>query len=105
MPTSIFASHTLALIPSVPGWAEIGILLVIGLLIFGKRLPEVGRNLGRSIIEFKKGIKGIDDEINNEANRKPADQIEGSDSEDQSPAKISPDPSSEVEEAQQPQDD
>ena len=96
-----FSSHTLALIPSVPGWAEIGILLVIGLLIFGKRLPEVGRNLGRSIIEFKKGIKGIDDEINTEANRKPADLIEDSDD----PAKISPDPSSEVEEAQQPQDD
>ena len=60
---TIFSSHTLALIPSVPGWAEIGILLVIGLLIFGKRLPEVGRNLGRSIIEFKKGIKGVQDEI------------------------------------------
>lgn len=99
--TTIFSLHTLALIPSVPGWAEIGILLVIGLLIFGKRLPEVGRNLGRSIIEFKKGIKGIDDEINAEANRKPADQIEGSDD----PAKISPDPSSEVEEVQHPQDD
>ena len=99
--TTFFSSHTLALIPSVPGWAEIGILLVIGLLIFGKRLPEVGRNLGRSIIEFKKGIKGIDDEINAEASRKPADQIKGSDD----PAKISPDPNSEVEEAQQPQDD
>ena len=98
---TIFSSHTLALIPSVPGWAEIGILLVIGLLIFGKRLPEVGRNLGRSIIEFKKGIKGIDDEINDEANRKPSDQIEGSDD----PAKISPDPNADVEEAQHPLDD
>ena len=97
MSTTIFASHTLALIPSVPGWAEIGILLVIGLLIFGKRLPEVGRNLGRSIIEFKKGIKGIDDEINEEANRKPTDQIEGSDSDDQAPAKVTPDPAPEEE--------
>ena len=104
MPTSIFASHTLALIPSVPGWAEIGILLVIGLLIFGKRLPEVGRNLGRSIIEFKKGIKGIDDEINAEAERKPTDQIEGADS-DETPAKITPDPASEVKEVQHPLDD
>ncbi len=98
---TIFSSHTLALIPSVPGWAEIGILLVIGLLIYGKRLPEDGRILGRSIIEFKKGIKGIDDEINAEANRTPTDQIEGSDD----PAKISPDPNSEVEEVQHPQDD
>ncbi len=98
--TTIFSSQTLALIPSVPGWAEIGILLVIGLLIFGKRLPEVGRNLGRSIIEFKKGIKGIDDEINAEANRKPADQIETD-----APAKISPDPNAEADESQQPLDD
>ena len=102
---TIFSSHTLALIPSVPGWAEIGILLVIGLLIFGKRLPEVGRNLGRSIIEFKKGIKGIDDEINTEANRKSADQIEESDSDDQAPAKVTPDPASEVDELKHPLDD
>lgn len=99
MSITIFLPHTLALM-GMPGWAEIGILLLIGLLIFGKRLPEVGRNLGRSIIEFKKGIKGIDDEINSEANRKSADQIESD-----APAKITPDPSSEVEEVDQPLDD
>ncbi len=40
------------------GWGivELGILLMVGLLIFGKRLPEVGRGLGRSISEFKRGI-------------------------------------------------
>jgi len=37
------------------------ILLVLGLLIFGRRLPEVGRGLGRSIVEFRKGLKGDDD--------------------------------------------
>jgi sec-independent protein translocase protein TatA len=31
-------------------------LAVVGLLLFGKRLPEVGRNLGKSIVEFKKGL-------------------------------------------------
>lgn len=39
------------------------IFLILGLLIFGSRLPSVGKNLGRSIIEFKKGIKGVQDEI------------------------------------------
>src|SRR5579871_3899018 len=39
------------------------ILLVIGLLIFGKRLPEVGRSLGKGIVEFKKGLKGVEDDI------------------------------------------
>jgi len=47
----------------MPGNTEWIIILVIGLIIFGKRLPEVGRSLGRSIVEFKKGIKGIEDEI------------------------------------------
>lgn len=46
--------------PGVTEWIIIGAL---GLLIFGKRLPEVGRSLGKGIVEFKKGLKGIDDEI------------------------------------------
>lgn len=44
-------------------------LAIIGLLVFGKRLPEVGRGLGRSIVEFKKGLKGIDDDIDDQASR------------------------------------
>jgi sec-independent protein translocase protein TatA len=39
------------------------ILLVIGVLLFGKRLPEVGRSLGKGLIEFKKGLKGLEDDI------------------------------------------
>src|SRR5690349_10248542 len=45
------------------------VLLVLGLLIFGRRLPEVGKSLGKGIVEFKKGIKGIDDEIEEESSR------------------------------------
>src|SRR5437773_10008628 len=43
------------------------ILLIIGILIFGKRLPEVGRYLGKGIVEFKKGMKGLEDEIDTSA--------------------------------------
>jgi len=39
------------------------IILIIALLIFGKRLPEVARSLGKGIVEFKKGVKGIEDDI------------------------------------------
>jgi TatA/E family protein of Tat protein translocase len=37
--------------------------MIIALLLFGRRLPEVARNLGKGVVEFKKGLKGIDDDI------------------------------------------
>jgi sec-independent protein translocase protein TatA len=47
----------------VPGPWEMAILAVIALLLFGKRLPEVGKSLGRGITEFKKGLNEVQDEI------------------------------------------
>ena len=49
---------------SMPGGWEWIIIALFGLLLFGKRLPDVGKSLGRSIVEFKKGLKGVEDEIN-----------------------------------------
>jgi sec-independent protein translocase protein TatA len=46
--------------PGVTEWIIIGAL---GLLFFGKRLPEVGRSLGKGIVEFKKGLKGIEEDL------------------------------------------
>src|SRR5688572_32828241 len=45
------------------GAPEILVLLVLGVLLFGRRLPEVGRYLGKGIVEFKKGLKGLEDEV------------------------------------------
>ena len=77
MTSTIFESHLslqhLALIGPF-GWMEVTALLIIGVLIFGKRLPEVGRNFGKSIVEFKKGVKGIHDEIDAESSRPTADE-------------------------------
>lgn len=46
-----------------PGPFEMLILAGLGLLIFGKRLPEVGRSIGKTIVEFKKGMKEVESEI------------------------------------------
>lgn len=48
----------------MPGGTEWIVIAIIGLLIFGKRLPEVGKSLGKSIVEFKKGLRGIEDDMN-----------------------------------------
>ena len=45
------------------GPAEIMVLLVLGVLLFGRKLPEVGRYLGKGIVEFKKGMKGLEDDV------------------------------------------
>ena len=47
----------------MPGPMEMLFIGVIAVLLFGKRLPEVGRSLGKGIVEFKKGISGIEDEV------------------------------------------
>jgi sec-independent protein translocase protein TatA len=46
-----------------PGPMEILIIGVVALLIFGGRLPSVMKNLGKGIVEFKKGVRGIEDEV------------------------------------------
>ena len=60
----------------MPGTTEWIIILAIGLLIFGRRLPEVGRSLGKGIVEFKKGIKGIEDEIETESTQSPPAELD-----------------------------
>lgn len=46
------------------GWPEILIIFAVLLLLFGaKRLPEIGRSMGRSIREFKGATKGLADDV------------------------------------------
>lgn len=49
------------------GGQEMIILLIIGVLLFGRKLPDVGRYLGKGIVEFKKGIKGVEDDLDTSA--------------------------------------
>ncbi len=48
------------------GWPEIIIILFLILLLFGaKRLPEIGKSLGKGLKEFKDALKGVEEENNN----------------------------------------
>ena len=59
--------------PGNIGWQGAIIILVVLLVIFGpKRLPEMGRSLGRGMREFKDSITGKDDD--RDSDEAPADQ-------------------------------
>lgn len=57
------------LLPNLGG-TEMLIIGIVLLLLFGRRLPEVGRSLGQGIVQFKKGLRDIGDEID-EQSKKP----------------------------------
>ena len=45
------------------GGTEYLVIAVVALLIFGRNLPTVARNMGKSVVEFKKGLKNVQDEV------------------------------------------
>jgi sec-independent protein translocase protein TatA len=47
-------------------WLLIAIVL---LLLFGNRLPSVMRSLGQGVVEFKKGLQGVEDDVKNSTNK------------------------------------
>ena len=51
-----------AFLPTFGGY-EMIIVALVCLLIFGNRLPSVMRSLGKSVTEFKKGVAGIEEDI------------------------------------------
>jgi sec-independent protein translocase protein TatA len=49
--------------PSFIGFPELIVLAIVLLLIFGpKRLPEIGRSMGKGMREFKDSVTGKDDD-------------------------------------------
>jgi len=71
------------------GWGTNELLIVLGvaLLIFGgKKLPELARSLGKSINEFRRGIREVSDGIRDDSEprqlEKPREEPAGEESED-----------------------
>jgi sec-independent protein translocase protein TatA len=52
------------------GATELVVILAIGLVLFGpSRLPQLGSGLGKAIRDFRKGITGMDDELDKESKK------------------------------------
>jgi sec-independent protein translocase protein TatA len=45
------------------------IIALVLLLFFGNRLPSVMRSLGQGVVEFKKGLAGIEDDVKNSSGK------------------------------------
>ena len=67
-------SSLFAFIGGTPGPMELVVIAGIGLLLFGNRLPQVMRSLGKSVVEFKKGVNGIEDDLEAATKEKSSDK-------------------------------
>ena len=57
----------------ISGW-EMAMVALIGLLLFGKKLPEVARNVGKTVRDFKKGMTGFEDDMRESVHRPSSSQ-------------------------------
>ena len=48
------------------GPTELVIVGIVGILLFGNRLPTIARSIGSSFVQFKKGLNDVQDEIKSE---------------------------------------
>ncbi len=55
-------TRMIAFLPSI-GFQEMFVLLVIGLLLYGRNLPEAGRTLGRAVAHMKRGFQDFKDQM------------------------------------------
>ena len=57
------------------GMPELIVFGIIAVLLFGSRLPSVARSLGKSIVEFKKGMNDLQDEVKSSVYSEPTARV------------------------------
>jgi sec-independent protein translocase protein TatA len=72
------ATSTMMFFSGIGHWELIVVLFVV-LLVFGAKVPEVMRSLGKGVTQFKKGIRDVEDEIMTESLPDKADKADKAD--------------------------
>ena len=72
---SLLAENSLLAFGFSPGPTEMLVILGVALLLYGGRLPEVARSWGKTLAEFRRGLSGIQNDLN-EAMYSPPEQID-----------------------------
>jgi sec-independent protein translocase protein TatA len=69
---------------------EMIIFGIIAVLLFGSRLPSVARSLGKSIVEFKKGMNDLTSEVKSSVYSEPTARVGYSDQSEPAGARFEP---------------
>lgn len=51
------------MLPFNIGPTELLVILGVGVLLFGKRLPELGGQLARGIVEFRRNLRSVEEDV------------------------------------------
>jgi len=57
------------------GSTELLIIGILAVILFGNRLPSVARSLGKSLTEFKKGMREFENEMHSSVYSEPAGRV------------------------------
>ena len=72
------------------GTPELIIFGIIAVILFGGRLPSVARSLGKSIVEFKKGMTDLENDVKSSVYSEPAGRVAYNDNTEPTAARFEP---------------
>lgn len=72
------------------GTVQLLILGIVAVILFGSRLPAVARSLGQSLVEFKKGMRDLENDVRSSVYTEPPNRVSYHDSSE--PSATPPEP-------------